>query len=257
MADPLDLLRASSERLHALVTPLSDDELSGPSYDDDWTIADVLSHIGSGAIIMQRRLDDALAGRPVPDDFAPGVWDVWNAKSPRAKADDGLAADRALIARLGAVTDDERAGLVVPFGPFELDMDRFVGLRVNEHVFHTWDVEVAGDPAAVLPPDGAAHVVDNLAMIARFTAKPTGSDRVIAVRTTGPARAFTVTLTPDAAALTPVDGEAGGSGEPDLALTSEAFARLVYGRLDPDHTPAGVTGQPGTLDELRRVFPGL
>jgi hypothetical protein len=94
-------------------------------------------------------------------------------------------------------------------------------------------------------------------MIARFTAKPTGSDRVLAVRTTDPARAFTVTLTPDAAALTPVEGEAGGADGPDLALTSEAFVRLVYGRLDPDHTPAGTTEQPGTLDELRRVFPGL
>lgn len=257
MADPRDLLRASSERLHALVTPLSDDELTGPSYDDDWTIADVLSHIGSGAVIMQRRLDDGLAGRDHPEDFAPGVWDVWNAKSPRAKADDGLAADRELIARLGALTDDERARAVLPFGPFELDMDRFVGLRLNEHVLHTWDVEVARDPAAVLPPDGAAHVVDNLAMIARFTAKPTGSARVIAVRTTDPARAFTITLTPDAASLAPVEGDGDGSGDPDLALTAEAFARLVYGRLDPDHTPAGVTGEPGTLDELRRVFPGL
>ena len=47
-----DLLRASSERLHGLVAPLSDDDLTGQSYDDDWTIADVLSHIGSGAVIM-------------------------------------------------------------------------------------------------------------------------------------------------------------------------------------------------------------
>jgi hypothetical protein len=42
---------------------------------------------------------------------------------------------------------------------------------------------------------------------------------------------------------------------PDLELPAEAFIRLVYGRLDPDHTPA-VTG-PADLNELRRAFPGV
>lgn len=40
----------------------------------------------------------------------------------------------------------------------------------------------------------------------------------------------------------------------DLRLPAEAFARLVYGRLDPDHTPPGDHGS--ALDTLRRVFPG-
>ncbi len=30
---------------------------------------------------------------------------------------------------------------------------------------------------------------------------------------------------------------------------------LVYGRLDPDHTPAGIEGP--VLDELRVMFPGF
>src|SRR5437773_1716633 len=43
-----------------------------------------------------------------------------------------------------------------------------------------------------------------------------------------------------------------------LDLPAEALLRLVYGRLDPAHTPpvalaAGVV----TLDDLRPVFPGL
>ena len=41
---------------------------------------------------------------------------------------------------------------------------------------------------------------------------------------------------------------------PDLVLPAEAFVRLVYGRLDPDHTPA-VRGT-ADLAELRAVFPG-
>jgi hypothetical protein len=43
---------------------------------------------------------------------------------------------------------------------------------------------------------------------------------------------------------------------PDLELPSEAFIRLVYGRLDPAHTPA-VNGSPTLLDDLRAAFPGF
>jgi hypothetical protein len=39
-------------------------------------------------------------------------------------------------------------------------------------------------------------------------------------------------------------------------MPAEAFIRLVYGRLDPDHAPTGVTGDEGTLNLLRNVFPG-
>ena len=42
--------------------------------------------------------------------------------------------------------------------------------------------------------------------------------------------------------------------EPDLELPAEALVRLVYGRLDPDHTPAVRGG--ADLDVLRGVFPG-
>ena len=124
-------------------------------------------------------------------------------------------------------------------------------LRLNEHAFHTWDIEVVFDDGAHLPHDAAAVVVDNLGLIARFTGRPTGEVRDVVVRTTDPAREFTVRLSADAVELS-----AGESGrEPDLVLPAEAFCRLVYGRLDPDHTPA-VTGDEAVLDTLRAVFPG-
>jgi hypothetical protein len=56
----------------------------------------------------------------------------------------------------------------------------------------------------------------------------------------------------DSLELTPSDLVA----MPDLELPSEAFIRLVYGRLDPGHTPA-VSGSASLLDELRRAFPGF
>jgi uncharacterized protein (TIGR03083 family) len=249
MDDLLRALRNSSERLHGLVAPLTDEQLEAPGYPSEWSIAQVLSHVGSGAVIMQRRIEDGIRDEPTPDDLAPSVWDVWNAKSPRAQADDALVADRALIDRLASLTDDERPARF-SLGPIDLDLAGFVSLRLNEHVLHTWDVEVSADPAVTLPAEATEVVVDNFAFVARWTAKPTGSDRAIAVRTTDPERAFTVT--PDSATL--AAGDPGAA--PDLTLPAEAFVRLVYGRLDPDHTPAVDAADATTLDELRRVFPG-
>ena len=248
---PLQAVRASAGRLRSLVTPLSPTQLEGRAYPTEWTIADVVSHLGSGAVIMQRRIDDNVADQQMPDDFAQSVWDTWNAKSPSAKAHDGLAADQALIERIDTMSDDERSRFRMTLGPMEFDLAGFIGLRLNEHALHTWDIAVVADPAATLPLDAAELIVDNLELIARFTAKPTGSERTIIVHTSAPNRQFTIVLTPDAVRFaTDDDGR-----RPDLELPAEAFSRLVYGRLDDAHTPA-FTGDGAALDELRQVFPG-
>lgn len=247
-------LRASVDRLHALAAALDEAQLETPGYPSDWTVAQVLSHIGSGAEILLRRVEDARDDRPTPDDAAPKVWAVWNAKSARSMRDDALVADRALLDRIASVTVAERHEFRFPLGPMTFDFLGFVGLRLNEHAMHTWDIEVAFDAAAALPADAAALIVDDLDVVARFTAKPTGATRTIAVRTTDPTRDFSVDLTPEAASLT-----AGAAGrEPDLILPAEAFARLAYGRLDPAHTPSvgGEANALDVLDELRLVFPG-
>ncbi len=246
----VEALRSSVARLRELVSAMSDADLTRPAYPSEWTVADVLSHIGSGAVIMHRRLDDDLAGRDTPDDFAPGVWGTWNAKAPTAQRHDALAADAALLARIDTVTPDVRETFSLAIGPMTLGFVAFVGMRLNEHAFHTWDIEVAVDPTATIPPQVAALVVDNLELIARYTAKPTGDTRTITVATTEPPRSFTVELTPDSVTVTPTTVEAAA----DLELTAEAFARLVYGRLDPQHTPHNDEGL--VLGVLRRVFPG-
>ncbi len=253
MPDALSPLHSSVDRLTGLVRPLDDATLTRKAYPTEWTIADVLSHLGSAAVIMQRSVDDALAGTVKPDDFNQGVWDVWNAKSPRAKADDSLAADQALMARLDAVSPDERARFKSSLGPFDLDWDAFVGMRLNEHLLHGWDVAVTLDPASTLAPDGSAVVVDNLGLIGRFAAKPSGDPRTIMIGTTDPVRSFTVTVEADSAAL----AGGGGAGTPDVSMPAECLIRLVYGRLDGGHTPEAVTGEPSTLDQLRAVFPGV
>jgi uncharacterized protein (TIGR03083 family) len=244
-------LHASVDRLRELVTPLDGDQLRAQSYASEWTVADVLSHIGSGAVIARESIDASVDGRKLPDDFAPPIWDGWNAKSPEAKAADALLADRALLERIETVSDADRARLMFSMGPMELPFEAYIGLRVNEHILHTWDVEVAFDPTAVLPADEAAIVVDQLEMITRFAAQSSGPQREVRIHTTAPERRFTLSLGDDGSSLTPGDA----AGAADLELPAEAFIRLVYGRLDPAHTPT-VSGD-ADLDELRAAFPGL
>lgn len=248
---PLGALRQSVARLRREVRDLDDGALNGPSYCSEWSVADVLSHLGSGAVIMRRNLDDTLGGGKTPEDFSQAVWDEWNAKTPRAQADDALETDAALLGAFEAVRDSDRERCAFPLGPFTLGFDQAVGLRLNEHVLHTWDVEVMRDAGAVLPKGAAAQVVDNVALIARFVAKPKGEQGAVRLQTTEPARAFTIALSDDAVHLEP-----GAEGEPDVVLPAEAFCRLVYGRLDPHHTPP-VRGDATLLDMLRRVFPGF
>jgi uncharacterized protein (TIGR03083 family) len=247
-------LADSVNHLRDLVQPLDAAQLRAPAYPSEWTIADVLSHVGSGAVIMQRRLDDALAERENDDGFAPSVWDVWNAKSPEAKASDALDADRALMERIESVSEEARAGLQFSMGPMTFDFDGFIGMRLSEHTLHTWDIEVALDPQATLADDGTGLVVDRLEMIARFTGKPSGTVHDVTVRTSNPTRDFTIALAADSVSFTPAASGA-SSGSPDLELPAEALVRLVYGRLDPDHSPE--VADAALLDELRSVFPGV
>ena len=61
-------------------------------------------------------------------------------------------------------------------GPMSFDFDGFVGLRLNEHAFHTWDIDVVLDQKATIPVPVAHFVVDNLELVGRYTAKPTAGD---------------------------------------------------------------------------------
>jgi Mycothiol maleylpyruvate isomerase N-terminal domain len=110
-------VRSSVARLRGLTEGLSDEDLAEPAYPAGWSIADVLSHIGSAAVITQHRLVEALAGRDVPADFAPGIRETWNIKSPPAQRDDALVADAALLSRLDAVSPDERDRFTFTMGP--------------------------------------------------------------------------------------------------------------------------------------------
>ncbi len=78
---------------------LDGDELRAQSYDTDWSVADVLSHLGSGAEIFSLYVDAGVTGGDPPalEDFKP-IWETWNARSPEDQAAQSVAVNEALVA---------------------------------------------------------------------------------------------------------------------------------------------------------------
>ncbi len=121
MSPAVDAVRSSHQRFASLVAGLGDDEVRRPSYDDDWSIADVASHLGSQAEVFGLFLDAGLSGEAAPgvDAFHP-IWDRWNAKAPAEQVADSVAANEAFVTRLETVSDAERSRFRVSlFGPDE------------------------------------------------------------------------------------------------------------------------------------------
>lgn len=248
----IEVLRSSHERLRAAVEPLDDDQLRAQSYAKEWSIAQVLSHLGSGAEIFGSYLDAALAGSEPPGPGALGpIWDEWNAKSPAAQAADSLRANGTLVQRFESLDEAQRAALRLGLFGMDLDAAGLARMRLSEHAVHTWDVAVAIDPAATVAADAVSLLVDTLGQIAAWAAKPAGEPRRVRVSVTDPEREFAIEIG-ERVMIVPAPGD----GAPDLRLPAEAFVRLVYGRLDPAHTPP-VQGDPEVLGGLRAVFPGF
>ncbi len=236
----IDADHRTYERLARLVGGLTDDQLTRPSGASEWTVAQVVSHLGSGAEITLDTLRAAQDGRERAGDANEAVWARWNAMSPREQADGYLRAGRDLDRAFADLDPAQRAELRVPMGflPEPAEIDLFTGMRLQEAALHAWDVEVAVDPSATVPADVADVLVDQylgpLGFMLGFTAKPDQlSDRPVSlvVRTTSPDRTLGLRLA-EQAQLT--DGPA----RPTVRSGCPGDA------APPAHRPAARVGHP-------------
>jgi uncharacterized protein (TIGR03083 family) len=257
-------LRNSHERLDGLVRPLTPDELRAQSYDTDWTIAQVLSHLGSGAEIGTLSLAAALGGRGQLDQGAfPAIWDAWNNRTPEMQAADCLTWDGEHISRLEALSDEELASIGLDFFGRQLDAAGLVRLRLSEHAIHVWDVAVSADPGATVASDAILPAMEQITQLFQFVAKPAGDSFRVRLRTTAPDGDYlldvgeSVTLSDWAEGSAPSrSAPSGSAADGEITLPAEALLRLFYGRLDPEHTPEYSAEGIG-LDRIRAVFPGF
>ena len=252
----LAALHSSHERLAGALAPLSAEQVGAQSYDDDWSLAQVASHLGSGAEIFTLFLDAGLHGEPAPGiEKFKSVWVRWNDKSAYDQATDAVKADAAFLDRLDTLSDTERQRWRLDlFGTDQRAAD-FVRMRLAEHAVHTWDIVVALDGDATVAADAVPLLIDMMDGLVARVGKPTEPSLRLAVRTENPERSFVLELDADGSRLKPAAVDA-AELDRELRLPAEALIRLVYGRLDPDHTPPLEADQLD-LETLRRAFPGL
>jgi uncharacterized protein (TIGR03083 family) len=254
----ISALRSTHDELAAVVRGLTDEQLLDQSGASQWPVAQVLSHLGSGAEIGLATLRSATGDGEVPGDaFNAAVWDRWNAMTPREQADAFVDADEALVSAYEGLAPEQRSDLQVSLGflPMPLPLASFAGMRLNEAAQHSWDARVGSDPEAVIEEESAAlvldHLADGLGFLVGFTGKADALTEPARVTLGDLGLALSIT---DSVALVPAE-EGGATATFDG--TADAVARLLAGRLTERFTPdeVSVTGNVGLAD-LRRVFPG-
>ena len=245
-------LRSEHDMLAGLVRTLTDDQLAAIGGAAEWTVAQTLSHLGSGAEIGRAPIARA-AGETVAAEDNQTIWARWDASAPRAQAEGFLESNSRWLETVEALTDEQRSSLTVDLGflPEPVSLLTALGMRLNEVANHSWDVRVAFDPHAGVDADSAAVLVDMLAgpvgFMLGFFAKAAELTDPVSVAIPGAGLVIDD-------AVTVVDHLESPSAT--FNGPQEAFVRLVSGRLKAPYDK-GVTVEGSiTLDDLRRVFPG-
>lgn len=246
-------LRAEHDVLAGLARTITDDQLAATSGAAEWTVAQVLSHLGSSAEIGRAPIARA-AGETVVVEDNQAIWARWDGSAPRAQAEGFLEYNGRWLDTVEALTPEQRSSLTVDLGflPEPVPLVTALGMRLNEVANHSWDVRVAFDPDAGVAADSAAVAVDLLAgpvgFMLGFVAKPAELAAPVSVAVPGAGLVIDD-------AVTVVDHLEAPSAK--FNGPAEAFVRLVSGRLKAPHDKGVTIEGSVTLDDLRRVFPGF
>jgi uncharacterized protein (TIGR03083 family) len=230
------VVRAEAARLAADWRARDAAAWEAPSACAGWTVRDVAAHVGDGA---ERAVEVAHAtqgGAPVPQ-YGPDERRRRHRQFRELAGDELAARLEADLGRVFQVLEaaDEAAlrDTIVPLAGGQHTLAQFAEQRLNEVALHAWDVRAPSDPAAALPADAAALLLDFTVWRAPRLASPAearGWAPRYAFELEGPGggpvgmeiRADGATATraaPAGAAVT-------------LTLPVEAWIRLLWGRLD-------------------------
>ncbi len=258
MSVPVRALRSSHDLLASLADGLDEAAATRMSYCSEWTVAQVYSHLGSGAEINAEWLRAAREHTdPIGQDAMQAIWDRWNARGPREQVTEAIKADARLVEAYEAMSAEDLAAAHITLfgGALDLDGEGLALFRLPEHAVHTWDVAVAFDPSARVAPYAVDLLIDALPGRLGWMTKPSGKSWSVRIETTEPVRAFALTATPESVSM-----ESGGSDQADgvVRIPAEALLRLTFGRLD-DSNAEGVDASEAKVSvaDLRAVFPGF
>ncbi len=254
--DCLEQLHKGHDDAVSLARSLCPEAYERISYCPGWTVAQVFSHLGSGAEIGLAILEAGNKQEPSPDPTP--IWDRWNALQPAAMVSEFIEANSRYLDELDRVAASDVRGLLLPFHNIKIDFATHLVFRLTEQAIHAWDIRVAFEADAEIDADAALVLVDNypISLMGGFM-NPHAAEKI------RPARIFVQMVEPDRTVTIDVgEGVHVHRGTiQDVVCTAtitlpapSAWVRLCTGRLDPEHTPADVfsTGRPD-LDGVRAL----
>jgi len=248
----IEALQASYNRLCDLVVGADQETLEGPSGCATWSLAQLLSHLGSGAEIFAATLDMFAASGTTPDiSVNEEIWARWNALNSVTQARRWHEVDGALIERLRGGRQELDRFTTTLFGFYPADGAGFVRLRLGEHALHLFDVEVITNPDAIILDSAASLLVAHFANFASFLGHPesiaptTPLSLVIELATMQ--RSYHLHVS-DTVTVAPSPASKG-----DLTMSAEGFIRLITGRTHHGRR----VGNTANFLTLTKLFPGF
>src|SRR5690349_20977123 len=209
----------------------------------EWTVRDLVTHVGRGHRSATTVVEERLAGPPplstadAPDD--PAAWTGWLTAGAQ---------------RLTAAIRD--AGPDEPVWTWQSDRTAGFWLRriLHDELVHRFDVEfTAGGPggvAADLAADGVSDMLETVATLSRYTSRPTGfialagGGQALQFAATDYSAVWTAERTPDG-----VTWRAGaGAADVTVRAPGRELLLLLNRRLDPGHDGIVVTGDRALLE---------
>jgi uncharacterized protein (TIGR03083 family) len=231
------------------------------SYCSKWTVAQVYSHLGSGAEIGLLNLQAGLTGNALTDPWT--IWNRWDALPPEQMIGNFAAADSRFLDALDQLDLRTTAGLMVPMNAhMRFPLGVVLVMRLAEHALHSWDIHVTYHPDAEVPAYAADLLMDLYpwdfisTVAAQQIAGPIGT-ATLRIDIERPPRSLLMTFA-DTITLETIHTNNHETPTGHLAFpTAGPWTRLLTGRLDPQHTPAGThsEGTP-TLETLRTALQG-
>lgn len=256
-------LRTSYDSLASMAAGLTSADLECRSGADEWTVGDVLAHLGGAAEVGVSTLDKAVAGAGGLDgDVALAIRAQWNATDPADLVPAFLEVSGRFVDRFESFDSATRSDLrvTVPFLPFPAPLELYSGTRAFEALMHGWDVRSAFDEDATIPADEAAVLLEQftgpMAFVVGILGKPaslSGRQAKLLTNTTAPSSRFRLVF----AETVSIDDEI---EDADGVLTgpAEAVLRLLAGRLKQpgDEQRLRLDSAALSMVDLRGVFAG-
>ena len=255
-------LRREYELLDSCLAALRPERWAGPSAAAEWNVQKVVSHLGSGAEITLRTLQQELDGAaPLTAESRQEVWDHFDSLAPAPLFAAFEERNQAHLGYLEALAPEQRARRLRFFAG-EAPVGEYSQYRLSELALHSWDIRVALDPTARLLPDTTRTLLPLM-----LQTLPRRANADARARLAGTAYAFVLAGAVRCELAVAVQAESVaveqawfGGPVATLWLPAEAFIRLLAGRLPlPVAEQAGelvVEGDGTAARALNELFPG-